>query len=441
MTRRASVRVFLLGGSAALTAGVLGCARGGPPRGRPDQRWSATSTSMPSRGGSAAGRPTTGYGPGATRSSSASARVCHGQRPRPARHRPRAGRKSTCSPAAATAARPGRSRTRPPAAPWSRPARPSTESPRRASRRRPWRDCPGGIDFTHPDFALTVRMTDTSAGPSRFYYSTDRGRTWDGPFRLPLFGQKGVAARTDYLVNGQERMPAVPDRVEGGRARGPAVLRAGRPTGAKTWEFVAWIGDEPAGYAIMPSTVRLGPDRLLTVIRCREGESSWIDTYRSGDGGKTWALGKPPAVPDTGEGNPASLIRLRDGRVCLTYGYRAEPFGIRARLSQDDGRTWDPEVTLRSDGGGRGRRLPAERAAAGRDGGHRVLLSRHAGRGPVRRGHDLGPGPGRTMNPVGPIIGQLSSSPPRRPLLEGTRPIPQGAVDPLGWIRPTPSVR
>ena len=59
------------------------------------------------------------------------------------------------------------------------------------------------------------------------------------------------------------------------------------------------------------------------------------------------------AVPDTGEGNPASLIRLRDGRVCLTYGYRAKPFGIRARLSRDDGRTWGPEFALRSDGGGR----------------------------------------------------------------------------------------
>ena len=31
----------------------------------------------------------------------------------------------------------------------------------------------------------------------------DRGKNWQGPFRLPLFGQKGIAARTDYLVNGK----------------------------------------------------------------------------------------------------------------------------------------------------------------------------------------------------------------------------------------------
>ena len=47
------------------------------------------------------------------------------------------------------------------------------------------------------------------------------------------------------------------------------------------------------------------------------------------------------------------MIRLHDGRVCLTYGYRAAPFGIRARLSDDGGRTWGDEIILRDDGGGR----------------------------------------------------------------------------------------
>jgi hypothetical protein len=37
----------------------------------------------------------------------------------------------------------------------------------------------------------------------------------------------------------------------------------------------------------------------------------------------------------------------------LAFGYRAKPFGIRARLSADRGRTWEPEITLRGDGGGR----------------------------------------------------------------------------------------
>ena len=47
------------------------------------------------------------------------------------------------------------------------------------------------------------------------------------------------------------------------------------------------------------------------------------------------------------------MIRLHDGRVCLAYGYRAEPFAMRARLSSDGGQTWDREISLRGDGGGR----------------------------------------------------------------------------------------
>lgn len=212
-------------------------------------------------------------------------------------------------------------------------------------------DCPGGIDFTHPDFAMTVRMADKDSGESRFYFSTDRGHIWKGPFRLPLFGQKGIMARTDYIVNGKHDCTLIltaakPDSREGR----PLCVRTA--DGGKTWQFVSWIGPEPAGYAIMPATIRLGHEELLTAIRCREGDRSWIDAYRSRDDGKSWSFaGKP--VPDTGEGNPPSMIRLADGRVCLTYGYRAAPFGIRARTSSDGGTTWAPETILRGDGGGR----------------------------------------------------------------------------------------
>ena len=44
------------------------------------------------------------------------------------------------------------------------------------------------------------------------------------------------------------------------------------------------------------------------------------------------------------------LNMLNDGRLGLTYGFRAYPYSIRARLSADNGRTWGPEVVLREDG-------------------------------------------------------------------------------------------
>ena len=214
----------------------------------------------------------------------------------------------------------------------------------------PWMECDGGIDFSHPGFAMTLRMTDVDRGPSRFYYSLNRGKDWRGPFRLRV-GDLGIAARTDYLVNDSNDCMAFltaakPDGEEGR----PFCART--TDGGKTWKFVAWINEAPDGFAIMPSTVRLSKTELLSTVRRRNGPSRGIDAYRSLDNGKSWSLDTTP-VPDAGEGNPPSLIKLADGRLCLTYGYRAAPFGIRARLSHDGGRTWQPELLLRDDGGGR----------------------------------------------------------------------------------------
>ena len=212
-------------------------------------------------------------------------------------------------------------------------------------------DCPGGIDFTHSDLAFTARMTDADVGPSRFHYSLDRGHNWKGPFKLPQFDTPGIAARTDYIVNGPQDCflfvtAAKADREEGR----PLCVRT--VDGGKTWKFVSWIGPEPKGFAIMPSTVRLSAADLLTTLRVHENPKRWIDAWISHDNGQSWKFLNRP-VADTGEGNPPSLIRLQDGRLCLTYGVRSAPYGMRAHLSADQGKTWGPEITLRADGGGR----------------------------------------------------------------------------------------
>ncbi len=208
------------------------------------------------------------------------------------------------------------------------------------------KDCPGGIDFTHPDFAFTARMTSIHAGNSRFYYSLDRGKTWRGPYKLPNFGQPGTAARTDYLVNGKHDLTLFLTAAKSNGKEGRVICVRTRD-GGKSWKFVSFVCPEPEGdeYAIMPSSVRLDDGSILTLIRYRKH----IDAYLSRDDGKTWEYYGRPA-PKTG-GNPPSLVKLRDGRLVLTYGYRLEPYGIRARISEDEGKTWGGEIILRDDGG------------------------------------------------------------------------------------------
>jgi hypothetical protein len=205
------------------------------------------------------------------------------------------------------------------------------------------------IDFIHPDFAMTIRMENTNAGTSRFYFSYDRGHAWRGPYRLPLFGQKGVMGRTDYIVDDRNDCLLF---LSASKANG----LEGRPFCARTtdgglsWRFLSFIGPEPSGYSIMPSTIRISSTELVSTIRRRDMPKSWIDAYASHDNGLTWSLLSRPE-PDTGEGNAPSLLKLADGRLCLTYGRRARPYGILARLSGDQGKTWGDAIVLRDDGG------------------------------------------------------------------------------------------
>jgi len=212
-------------------------------------------------------------------------------------------------------------------------------------------ECPGGICFMHPNFAMTVRMANVDGGQSRFYYSTDRAHTWKGPFKLPMCGQTGIAARTDYLVNGpSDCMLFVTASKQNHKEGRPICIQT--TDAGKTWHFVSAFGPEPAGYSIMPSTVRLAANEILTTIRCREKEGAWIDAYLSKDNGHSWQYLNRPA-PDLGEGNPPALIRLRDGRLCLTYGKRNAPVGIYARLSSDSGNSWSEPIVLRPEGASR----------------------------------------------------------------------------------------
>ena len=202
------------------------------------------------------------------------------------------------------------------------------------------------LDFTTPNFAARLKGR-------HFFYSFDRCHSWDGPLKLPTFGRPALLARTDYIVEGKHRLTAfVAADKDGGGEGQPLCIRT--TDGGRNWELVGWIGAQPPagyGYAIMPATVAVH-DGYLSMIRrggVFDGKKRWwIEAFLSPDEGRSWYMLDQPRIDNSG--NPATLTRLKDGRIAMTYGWRRAPYGMRARLSADEGQTWSSEFILRSDG-------------------------------------------------------------------------------------------
>jgi len=118
-----------------------------------------------------------------------------------------------------------------------------------------------------------------------------------------------------------------------------------------TWQWLAEIptrqGDKNAYHEL--HAVEAADGTLIAQIRnhneVNKGETLQTE---STDGGKTWA--EPHSIGVWGL--PSHLLRLRDGRLLMSYGHRRKPFGNQARLSTDNGKTWGEPILLSGDGKG-----------------------------------------------------------------------------------------
>ena len=205
------------------------------------------------------------------------------------------------------------------------------------------------IDFTAPNSALMFRFGGLHAGPSWFYTSTDRCKTWRGPYAFSVEGVDGICTRTDLIVLGSHDCLMFGSCGKKNDGKEGRVFCARTTDGGLTWKFVSYIGEEPqpGGFAIMPSTVRTKSGALLTTIRMGKPDAD-IHLWRSDDLGQNWK--HVSTVTGNIGGNPPATVLLPDGRLCVTYGYRRKPTGIRARISADEGITWLPEIVIRDDG-------------------------------------------------------------------------------------------
>jgi hypothetical protein len=225
----------------------------------------------------------------------------------------------------------------------------------------------GPIDFTNKDVLVANSSTAFGAPESRSFVrvSKDAGRSWSRSFMLPLDGLHSLSAINSVLVRPDGRCLLFMFEVsKDGWNRHNLVYRS--TDDGTSFHFMSFItpkddpfaagsGDFKPPYAFgghrwfYPRGYLLPSGRILCVLRSQRDPTSvmWTELYKSDDGGQTWQF--LSRVNDFGA--PGSLVRMRDGRLVIVYGYRLPPFGIRAVVSEDEGVTWGSEIVVRDDGG------------------------------------------------------------------------------------------
>jgi len=190
--------------------------------------------------------------------------------------------------------------------------------------------------------------------------STDGGKTWSEPRPTPVFGPKGpVEDEEGNIVYGglQRVVQREFTQIRGRSAllQANAVYRSADK--ASSWEAAGLAAytlylkgaEAPLDYIWYDEPFMCVVPHKFWVFSVRVDLDGFARIIRSPDRGKTWE----PIIKTPVWGYPQHLLPLRDGRLLMTYGYRCPPWGIRACLSGDNGKTWDidNEIILRMDGG------------------------------------------------------------------------------------------
>lgn len=183
--------------------------------------------------------------------------------------------------------------------------------------------------------------------------STDEGKTWQGPInpgsplpvenrntvlgKMPLYNRGALCQGNDGTIY----WAVACDNPQGGYS---VYLVESKDNGT-TWQFRSTIADATECSFNETSIIQTPRGDLVAFMRSF-GLNDQACISRSTDGGNsfTWSeLGF--------QGHPINALQLPDSRWLITYGYRHEPYGIRACIMDSECRAWSDEIVLRDDGG------------------------------------------------------------------------------------------
>ena len=171
--------------------------------------------------------------------------------------------------------------------------------------------------------------------------STDDGKSWSQRDRCLVNSPHGPVQISDgrqlyagkELWHGEERIGVCESADDG-----------------QSWRWLATIptrpGDDHRNYHELHAVEAANGSIVVHIRNHNKNQERETLQTESSDGGKTWSV--PHAIDVWGL--PSHLLRLRDGRLLMSYGHRRPPFGNQARLSTDNSRTWSEPMTISGDG-------------------------------------------------------------------------------------------
>ena len=178
--------------------------------------------------------------------------------------------------------------------------------------------------------------------------STNGGRTWSAPRRLPDGILGPIKNKPVQLADGTIISPSSTEAFRQGPESKPVDFWQAHlelsTDGGQAWAKVGPLADPRQADVIQPTVLVHDDGRLQILCRSLVGR---IQEAWSSDQGRTWSAIAPTELPNPDSGIDA--VKLRDGRFLLVYNH-SDAQGLDRRVLNvavsSDGRRWDAALVL-----------------------------------------------------------------------------------------------
>lgn len=170
---------------------------------------------------------------------------------------------------------------------------------------------------------------------SEFRISNDFGITFGEIHKSPITSPHGPCELNDGTLLWVGRTF---DKLDNSKKPNDEI-RAYKINSDGSMEYLSSIENIPNHLSCEPHAIQLKDGTIICHIRVQENDLFTTFQTESKDGGLSWTT--PKQLLDDKGGAPAQLLLHSSGALISTYGYREEPYGIKAMVSRDNGKTWE----------------------------------------------------------------------------------------------------